>query len=58
MENPNISSAIKLIKEQINKLQDEQNAALKSAAFLGMTPAIAKQCDERRLQITQSRCRR
>ena len=52
METNNVSSAIKLIKEEINKLQDEQNVALKSAAYLGMTPAIAKQCDERRLLIT------
>jgi hypothetical protein len=53
MDNSNISSAINLIKQEINKLQDEQNAALKSAAYLGMTSSIAKQCDERRLQITE-----
>jgi hypothetical protein len=52
MDNGNVSSAINLIKDEINKLQDEQNAALKSAAYLGMTPSVAKQCDERRLQIT------
>jgi hypothetical protein len=39
-------------KEEINTLHDDQHAALKSAAYLGMTPAIAKECDERRLHIT------
>jgi hypothetical protein len=47
-----ISSAIKLIQEEIDKLYDEQSAALKSAAYLGMTPAIAKQFDDRRLHIS------
>lgn len=53
MENKDISSAIKLIRQEIQNLQDEQNATLKSAAYLGMTPAIAKQLDEHRLQITE-----
>jgi hypothetical protein len=52
LDSNDISSALKLIREEINKLHDEQHAALKSAAYLGMTPAIAKQCDERRLHIT------
>jgi hypothetical protein len=47
-----ISSAIKLIQEEIDKLYDEQSSALKSAAYLGMTPAIAKQFDDRRLHIS------
>ncbi len=52
MDSSDISSALNLIKEEIDKLYAEQNAALKSAAYLGMTPAIAKQYDERRLRIT------
>ena len=47
-----ISSAIQLIQEEIDRLYDEQSAALKSAAYLGMTPAIAKQFDDRRLHIS------
>jgi hypothetical protein len=46
------SSALALIKEEIDQLQDEQNAAMKYAAYIGMTPAGAKQCEERRRQIT------
>jgi len=50
-----MASAIKAIKEEIEALQDGQHEMLKSAAFLGMTPAIAKQIEERRLRITALR---
>jgi hypothetical protein len=50
-----MASAVKAIKEEIEDLQERQQEVLKSAAFLGMTPAIAKQIEERRLRITALR---
>jgi hypothetical protein len=41
------------LKEEINRLTEQQTEALKMASFLGMTTAEAKAYDPRRVQITQ-----
>lgn len=45
--------AILRLKEEINRLTEQQTEALKMATFLGMTTAEAEAYDARRVQITQ-----
>jgi hypothetical protein len=45
--------AIHRLKQQIQELGDEQTEARKMAALVGMTPAEAKDYDDRRSRITQ-----
>ena len=41
------------IKQEIDRLTDEQAKALRSATFTGMTPDEARDYDERRKAITK-----
>ena len=41
------------LKEEINRLTEQQTEALKMGTFLGMTTAEAEAYDARRVQITQ-----
>ena len=44
--------AILRLKQEINRLTEQQTEALKTATFLGMTTAEAEAYDTRRVQIT------
>lgn len=51
---PNPSNTAELVhrlKEEIDKLTEEQSNALESAVYVGMTPDEAKEYDERRARI-------
>lgn len=45
--------AIHRLKQEIDRLSQEQSDALKSATYVGMTPDEAKEYDARRQKITQ-----
>ena len=45
--------AIHRLKQEIDKLSEQQNETLKTATFLGMTPDEATEYDDRREQITK-----
>jgi hypothetical protein len=47
---PNFSNTL---KQEIERLRQEQVDALKSATYLGMTAEQAHACDERRKNITR-----
>jgi hypothetical protein len=49
----NTVDAVQRLKEEIERLTEEQTEALKAASFGGMTAAEAKQYDERRKTITR-----
>jgi hypothetical protein len=46
-------AAVHRIKEEIDRLTEEQAHALKHATFVGMTPEEAQEYDDRRSQITR-----
>lgn len=46
-------TAVHRIKEEIDRLTEQQSHALKHTTFVGMTPDEAKDYDERRSQITR-----
>lgn len=46
-------AAVHRIKEEIDRLTEQQSHALKQATFVGMTPDEAKEYDDRRAQITR-----
>ena len=48
----NTVEAVHRVKQEIDKLTEEQVEALKQATFVGMTPDEAKEYDERRKRIT------
>jgi hypothetical protein len=45
--------AVQRLRQEIEKLTQEQNEALKTATFVGMTAAEAKIYDARRQRITE-----
>ena len=45
--------AVERIRQEIEKLTEEQNEALKTATFVGMTASEAKIYDARRQRITE-----
>lgn len=52
-DTPNSVDAVQKIRQQIERLTDEQSEALKTATYLGMTAAEAQTYDARRRQITE-----
>ena len=46
-------SAVHELKQEIDRLTEEQAEALKSATYLGMTAEEAQEYDERRKNITR-----
>lgn len=46
-------SAIRSVREEINRLSLEQTQALQEAIFMGMSPEEAKECDARRDKIVE-----
>lgn len=46
-------SAVHQLKQEIDKLTEEQHKALQLAIYVGMTPDEAKEYDERRQRITR-----
>ena len=46
-------AAVHRIKQEIDRLTEQQAHALKQATFVGMTPDEAKEYDERRTLITK-----
>ena len=50
---PNTVEAIHRIKQEIDKLSEQQSEALKTATYVGMTAEEARQYDGRRQQITK-----
>lgn len=47
------AAAVHRIKQEIDRLTEQQAHALKQATFVGMTPDEAKEYDERRTLITK-----
>jgi len=45
-------AAVNRVKEEIDRLTEQQSQALKHATFVGMTPEEAQEYDNRRSQIT------
>ena len=52
-EPSNTVSAVHRIKEEIDRLTEEQVKALKAATYVGMTPNEAKDYDARREKINK-----
>jgi hypothetical protein len=46
-------SAVHRIKQEIDRLTEEQTQALKSATFVGLTPEQSQELYARRLRITE-----
>jgi hypothetical protein len=51
--NPSAASAAHDLKEEIDRLTQEQVKALRMAVFVGMTSGEAQEYDERRTRITR-----
>lgn len=46
-------NAVHRLKQEIDRLTDDQSRALKQAIYVGMTPDEAKEYDARRTRITE-----
>ena len=54
MQDPSSTvDAVHRLKQEIDRLTEQQAKALQAAIYLGMTPDQAKEYDERRKQITE-----
>ena len=53
MSRPDVEPAIKRLSQQIRELQNLQDKVYRDAIYLGMTPEIARECDERRRRIAE-----
>jgi hypothetical protein len=45
------TSSLEQLKNELNRLSQEQADAYGDAVYVGMTPEFARQCDERRRKI-------
>jgi predicted ATP-grasp superfamily ATP-dependent carboligase len=45
--------AVHRLKQEIDKLSEQQSEALKMATYVGMTAEVARECLARRLRITE-----
>jgi hypothetical protein len=52
-DTPNTLDAIHRVKQEIDRLGEQQSEALKNATYVGMTAEEARQYDARRQQITK-----
>lgn len=52
-DTPDSVDAVQCIRQEIEKLNQEQSEALKTATFVGMTASEAKIYDARRQRITE-----
>jgi hypothetical protein len=50
---PDVEPAIKRLSQRIRKLQYLLDEVYSDAVYLGMTPEIARDCDERRRRIAE-----
>jgi len=48
-----IEETVHRLKEEIDRLNQQQSQALKTATYLGMTPDEAQEYDQRRTRITE-----
>lgn len=53
MSRPEVQPTVERLSQQIRELQNLQDEVCKDAVYLGMTPEIAKECDERRQRIAK-----
>lgn len=51
MSRPDVEPVVKRLSQQIRELQNLQDEVYRDAIYLGMTPEIARECDERRRRI-------
>ena len=48
-----VEETVHRLKEEIDRLNQQQSGALKTATYLGMTPDEAQEYDQRRSRITE-----
>ena len=53
MSRSEVERRVKRLSQQIRELQNLQDEVCKDAIYLGMTPEIARECDERRRRIAK-----
>jgi hypothetical protein len=50
---PDLSAAMKALKEELQQLVEQQQKLIKTAVFGGMTPEEQKQYDDRQARVTK-----
>lgn len=53
MRRPDVEPVVQRLSQQIRELQNLQDQVYRDAIYLGMTPQIARECDERRRRIAE-----